>query len=381
MKKLLCFLFMLLIAIPLFGSAEDSYCTIRELHDQVESEYQGVWQESVETQWRTVKIHTPLIVPDADEMPVLAFRWTKEETDFSLLPGDGWTQRSKDLYESKGLISVKRADQLPTPAGWQKWETSGTEHLYGIVDFSRVFPDYGGKTLGEIRDELTALLELLNQGRHAWDLEHPSDVMVNTATDKASKVSQTSYVHFSCYPMFEGIPVFHELGFYLQYDLPVTRDAFFPSSLSMGIGPYGEMSISYTPPAYKRLADDIPLMNLEKVQDTLRKEVEAGHIRNILEMRLGYATVNLSGDPESYTAASQAIWHVDAWWCSNGKKEIRPEDPDYPSGSYGRPEYVRIAIDAQTGEILSIAGDAAPDQKKVKRIGDYQGYLSWEEVR
>lgn len=379
MKRALCVVLLVLL-LPITVLAEDSYCTIRELHDQVESKYQGVWQEAVETKWRTVEIHTPLIVPDADEMPMLAFRWTKEETDFSLLPGDDWTQFYKDLYESKGDVSVKRPNQSPAPAGYEKWERT-SEHLYGIMDYSRVFPDYGGKTLREIRDNLTAPLELLNQGRHAWDLEHPYDVMVNTATDKTSKTSQTSYIHFFCYPLFEGIPAFNGLRFYLHYDLPVARDVFFPSSLSLGLGPYGEMWISYTPLAYKRLADDIPLMNLEKVQDTLRKEVEAGHIRNILEMRLGYATVNLSGDPEGYTAASRAIWHVDSWWCSSGKKEMRPEDPDYPSGSYGRLECVRIAIDAQTGEILGIAGDAAPNQKKIKGIGDYQGYLSWDEVR
>ena len=60
-----------------------------------------------------------------------------------------------------------------------------------------------------------------------------------------------------------------------------------------------------------------------------------------------------------------------------GKVKMKEDDPDYPTNDHGKLECVRIAIDAQTGEILSIAGDAAPKQKKIKGIEKYQGYISW----
>ena len=94
-------------------------------------------------------------------------------------------------------------------------------------------------------------------------------------------------------------------------------------------------------------------------------------------MRLGYASVDVRDNPEGYTGATKPIWHVEAWRCKNGKVKMKEDDPDYPTNDHGKLECVRIAIDAQTGEILSIAGDAAPKQKKGNGIEKYQGYTSW----
>ena len=60
---------------------------------------------------------------------------------------------------------------------------------------------------------------------------------------------------------------------------------------------------------------------------------------------------------------------------------MQEDDPDYPTNDHGKLEYAKIAIDAQTGDILSITGDVAPKQKKNKGIEKYQGYLSWEDVK
>jgi hypothetical protein len=142
---------------------------------------------------------------------------------------------------------------------------------------------------------------------------------------------------------------------------------------------YNDMHFGFYPLQTKIIENDIPLAAFSKVQKTLRKEIESGHIRKILEMRLGYASVDVRDDPEGYTGATKPIWHVEAWWCKNGKVKMKEDDPDYPTNDHGKLECVRIAIDAQTGEILSIAGYAAPKQKKIKGIEKYQGYISWEQ--
>ena len=65
----------------------------------------------------------------------------------------------------------------------------------------------------------------------------------------------------------------------------------------------------------------------------------------------------------------------------NEKTEIKEDDPDHPTNDHGKLECARIAIDAQTGEIISIAGTYAPKQNKLHGIEDFQGYVSWDNTQ
>ena len=96
-------------------------------------------------------------------------------------------------------------------------------------------------------------------------------------------------------------------------------------------------------------------------------------------MRLGYASVDVRDDPEGYTGATKPTWHVEVWWCKDGKAKMKEDDPEYPTNDHGKLECAKIAIDAQTGEIVSIAGTYAPMQKKGQGIEKYHGYISWEQ--
>ena len=58
------------------------------------------------------------------------------------------------------------------------------------------------------------------------------------------------------------------------------------------------MRFGFYPVQTKIIEDDIPMADFSKVQQTLRKEIESGHIRKILEMRLGYASVDVRDDRE-----------------------------------------------------------------------------------
>ena len=91
-------------------------------------------------------------------------------------------------------------------------------------------------------------------------------------------------------------------------------------------------------------------------------------------MRLGYASVDVRDDPEGYTGATKPIWHAEVWWCKDGKAKMKEDDPEYPTNDHGKLECARIAIDAQTGGIVSIAGTYAPKQKKGQGIENTMAY-------
>ena len=233
------------------------------------------------------------------------------------------------------------------------------------------------KTLRELAQEMIAAAECVNPGETGFDIEHPFDVMVNVATDSKTGKSQECWVNYLAYQTICDIPLFWHMSYYLPYDLPVWKERIPWINLNMGMNAYNGMRFGYYPVKTKTIEEDIPLDDFSKVQKTLRKEIEAGYIRKSLEMRLGYTAVDVKDDPEGQTGATKPIWHVEVWWCKNGKAKMKEDDSDYPSSDHGKLECARIAIDAQTGEIISIAGTYAPTQKKGQGIEKYHGYPSW----
>ena len=224
-------------------------------------------------------------------------------------------------------------------------------------------------------------LECVNQGTAGFDMDHPFDVMVNIAIDPKTGKSQECWVNYLAYQTVSGIPLFRHIGYYLPYDLPVWKDRIPWINLNMGMSPYNGMRFGYYPTQTKTVEEDVPLASFSKVQKTLRKEIEAGYIRKILEMRLGYTVVDVKDDPEGYTGATRPIWHVEVWWCKNGKAEIKGDDLDYPTNDHGKLECARLAIDAQTGKIIGIAGTYAPKKNILHGIEDFQGYVCWEDTQ
>ena len=371
MKKILSILCLLLLLIPYTAAtAEQKYYSIGQLHDLIEEEYPNGWQESIKTKWRTVEINAPVLVPDTDRMPILFLRLKESnEIDVSLLPGDGWESDC-----GKRIFASRASD--PSKPNFDKMRLE-SNHYYAPVDMEMRLTDFDGKTLRELAQEMMVAVECVNPGEIGFDIEHPFDVMVNVATDPKTGKTQECWVNYLAYQTVSDIPLFWHMSYYLPFDLPNWKERIPWINLSVGMNAYNGMRFGFYPVQTKTIEDDIPLAAFSKVQKTLRKEIEAGHIRKILEMRLGYTAVDVREDPEGYSGATKPIWHVEAWWCKNGKEIMKEDDPDYPTNDHGKLECARIAIDAQTGEIISIAGTYAPKQKKGNGIEKYQGYTSW----
>lgn len=374
MKNALSILCLLLFLCPYAAKAEQKYYTIGQMHDLITEEYPNGWQESIQTKWRTVEIDAPVLVPDTDKAPILFLRLHENnEIDVSLLPGKGWKSDC-----GKRIFASRTSD--PSEPNFSKMKIE-SNHYYTPVDMEIQLADYGGKSLRELAGDIVSALECVNHGETSFDIEHPFDVMVNVATDPKTGKAQECWVNYLAYQTVSDIPLLWHLGYYLSYDLPIWKERIPWINLSMGMSPYSEMRFGYFPIQTKTVEEDVPLASFSKVQKTLQKEIEAGHIRKILEMRLGYTVVDVKDDPEGYTGATKPIWHVEVWWCKNEKAEIKEDDPDYPTNDHGKLECARIAIDAQTGEIISIAGTYAPKQNKLHGIEDFQGYVSWDNTQ
>ena len=151
MKKILSILCLLLLLIPYTAAtAEQKYYTIGQLHDLIEEEYPNGWQESIKTKWRTVEINAPILVPDADKMPILFLRLEENnEIDVSSLPGDGWESDC-----GKRIFASRASD--PSKPNFDKMKLE-SNHYYAPVDMEMRLADFDGKTLRELAQEMMVL--------------------------------------------------------------------------------------------------------------------------------------------------------------------------------------------------------------------------------
>ena len=371
MKRMMVFFLLAALLLPASGMAETKYMTMREVHNEVTSQYPDGWHETIQTKWRAVEINTPVVVPDSSQCPVLALQVIEDPPDLAALPGEGW----QDETAAAGWVRASKPGTEKAPN--TKNSEIDSHHFYAPMDLDMVWDGYGGKTLGELLLEGGDLLEAACGGKYGWDMEHPSDIMFNTRTRGSE--TWTTGLSVSAYQAFHGIPYIHSISDYLTYDINKQNVSYV--DVLYQISPFGSVSFVYHPVQSEVIEEDIPLCSFEVIKDAPRREIDAGHIRNILEIRFGYTSANRSKDASDPVSITRPVWHVEAWWCNKGVSEMMQDDPDYPTNSRGKREFVRMIFDAQTGELISMVSDFLPTQKRIKDIGYFQGYLTWKDVK
>ena len=371
MKRIIALVLLAALLLPQTGLAKTGYMTMREVYDEVASQYPDGWHETIRTKWRGIEINTPVIVPDADQCPVLALQVIEDHPDIAALPGEGW----KDDTTAAGWVRGSRPAMEAEPS--TKNSEINSHHFYAPLDLSMVWDGYKGKSLGDLLQEGGNFLSASCGGKYSWDLAHPYDVVFNTRT--RGKETWTTGLSVSAFQTFHDIPYINGISHYLTYD--VNRQNVSYADVLYQIDPFGGIRFVYHPVKSEVMEEDIPLCSFEAVKQTLRKEIDAGHIRNILEIRFGYTSANRSKDTNDPVSVTRPVWHVEAWWCNKGVSEMKPDEPDYPTNSRGKRECVRMIFDAQTGKLISMASSFLPAQKRVKEIGYFQGYLSWKNVK
>ena len=371
MKRIAFFFLVIALLLPETGRTETRYMTMGEVYAEVASQYSNGWNETIQTKWRVIEINTPVIVPNADQCPVLALQVIEDRPDIATLPGEGWQD------DTAAVGSVRGSRSATEMAPNTKNSEIDSHHFYAPVDLTMVWDGYKGKTLGELLQDGGDLLKASCKGKYSWDMEHPYDVMFNTRT--RGRETWSTGLSVSAYQTFHSIPYIHSISYYLTYE--IARQNVYSANVLYQVSPFGRVSFVYNSIQSEVMEEDIPLCSFEAIKKALRKEIDAGHIRSILEIRFGYTSANRSKNKNDLVSITRPVWHVEAWWCNKGVSEMKPDDPDYPTNSRGKREQVRMIFDAQTGNLISMASDFLPAQKRIKDIGYFQGYISWKDVK
>lgn len=383
MKKLIC-LSLLLATICTTAFAEEWY-TLAEIYEETPVH----WTETIETKWRDISIDANIIVPEAAKFPVVMI--CGGATEPTLSPEEaGWDKvhltSTYRLTLSNNVPSYpKSVDgvRIGTPFAEGNWYSGfAPENQYVPLD---------DITFGEIVDHAREKIALLGYDPYAFDLDAPVRLWTMHAYAYGKKKDVLpGYMYMEVLPRVNGIPVLSHIWQTVKSEGGWARDDEFKLFVTTTVGYngyYGDLSNIFLTPltVCETLAEDVPLRSFEIIRSTIREEIEAGHIRKIYEIQLGYVLYNEPGkyhtaEPgDAYSAESDAaryyarpMWQVNCLYkdTATGKLRSKPSDSDDERNTL---DYYQLLIDAQTGEVVR--------RSNAQDRCEYKGFISWEDVQ
>lgn len=322
-----------LAALCLHGSsralAGPAYQSVRELRA---STAQG-WHQTYEAHGRTIRVDVEVEVPDVDAFPILRVRlmpkrpeaveaeWTKGLTYWS-----GWDEyvcrNQKCLafvnHPGEFLCSKDGFCDLLEPYNGSEygWETSLL--LPGDMDESTIYPEKSGVTLGEAVAFYTSLTETLFPGEnvrfrlssHAYSTYESA---IRTTRGR-EEITPCGRYRLEFQQVIKGIPVLGSMSWTFTQGLKNYKTE---ESLIRG-GGLGDMTLADPDTDFMarmklyQIIDvveaDVPLVSFEDAKAQFEKEIEAGLLRDVRRVELGY---------RAYLDGSDAdvLWLMPVWTC------------------------------------------------------------------
>lgn len=383
MKRLICMVPCLLMLLSA-AQAED-WLSIVELQEQTPAR----WVESIQTPWRTVDVDAAITLPETEDVPVLLIEGgaevpllTAEETGWERIQTTygyklGWHRLWPD-YPAK--LDGKRLDSQ---------QTSGT-NWYSGIELTGCYVPLSDTTLADICDQVDATLRQFGVDPQDYAYRTPSHMWSQRMLyygKKQDALPGTLFVHF--YAKINEIPVLSHIFESVYTEGGSSRDdefLLYPTNwvIYHGYGEYvGSISL-WRANTVDILAADVPLCPFDAVQAAIRGEIEAGRIRKIYEIELGYVLFNEPGKYRTaapgdaalaeYAAARYYIkpmWRVNCLYTDSptAKLRARPSDSDDERNTL---DYHQLLIDAQTGEVVG--------RSNAKDRCEFKGFVDWGDV-
>lgn len=350
MKKILC---MIAAALLLLTSA----CA---------EEYQSIANMTAPERWtaeyqagkNTVTVDIQPTIPDVDELPVLKVVpsfWQPQAK-----AGAAWSLVTERVAEGSFLLWTENVETV---------EALG--FVYGPFDENAAYIKNSGLTLAQVKVKAADIFATMENAEYDYTTDY-----IHYLNPHTTKTGYAYIVNF--HQKLAGAPLWgHAID---SVNKSADNDLWFHPhfTLTMQDGSNFEL-LGSTVKETAVLAEDIPLCSFDKVKAAVEQQIEAGHIRAVYGVDLGYALYNESGVTREpgwewmQTAEFYAVpaWRVLCLYTGDANKTL-------PESAYANPGtslyYESLYINAQTGELLD------PTQRG-NGTADYAGFISWEEVK
>ena len=383
MKKWIAYILLALMALtPLPSIGQAQYVTISEMRGQLPEK----WTQTYETKWRTVEVDASILLPDVEAVPILKVGYDMSEPILTA-EESGW-----DGVESRDGALILYNDEEKTPFKVNGKPINSSAEAKGVW-YSGFAPEntyvpMSDITFGEICDRIRAEVTRFGYDPDDFEIETPTRLWAQHWFFYGHKVDALpGQILMEANAKLDGIPILsHIIHARWDHENGESRTDEIQGNfqLSAGYDGYGQqlnyLFLDFAKPI-GQLAEDVPLCPLAQVQAAVEEEINAGHIRKIYEIQLGYALYNEPGvylsqgmDEMDYHAVqyyAKPVWQVNCLYVRSATGKLRTTFQD-ANDERNTLDYDQLLVDAQTGELIR--------ESTEKTRCEFQGFLSWEDV-
>ena len=413
MKKMLCIVLMVMMLLICTTATAQEYVSVAEVYDQAQA-MGGWWKETFSSPNGEVTVNVPIIVPDVEMMPVLTVENAKisEEMFNRIAAGKKTGDKDEHQYELE-----MDGETIEFYLGRDNYWVAGEQTNYTGYDAIRSYWTYHGgyrSSMGSgmgtaekqaqpttfhypwqidgdaacVRNSDITLNEAMRLWHEDLALCYPDDNIeirptviklrgstLTDATGKDKKYKRDGYLVIEgAEQLINGIPLMGTITYDgAVFDGGATAEknriedkvlrnyklgSYSVNSWNAFYGNFTDEDNYRTSGSYARVRTteytDVPLASLDTVLDNIRDEIEAGNIREIFSIKLGYL---LYSNPEM-TDYAWAIprWEVKVDYVKEGKdslyKAFDPSNQKVIDDVWieGRSYFTNLQVDAQNGE-------------------------------
>ena len=381
--------FYALLLIPALTSAQGELISISELRAQVEEK--GRWEEKYDTPNGEVSVDIPIIVPEVEHCPVVTVENQKPWNETTIREVQGKTEKrdgesfySYDLdgqtveiqlltngngsaatYEAVKDVTIQAghyaADGQQMAVEWKyPWE----------VDMLQCYIPGKNWTIEQTMMKWQNILNFVYPGQSIRIA--PKRIQICRYENDSS----AGFYQITAEQLIEGIPMIGTIAssqaenhFTVPYAAthkdneeeqrlkPYRKGSFWNTNVFMEMAASNELNY-FTHIGVNKVRtveiDDIPLAPLHEVMKSIETEIEAGNIRGVYALRLGYLRYS---DPDMTDYAwAVPTWVLDCRYLTTENQKTADifEEDDTEQSIWKTYGFSQIPIDAQTGKLKII---------------------------
>lgn len=376
--SLLAVVFMLITA----SAYAETYCTLPQVIEQAKAG----WRQTYEAHGRTIAVDVTPLLPEAEQFPVLYCSW---KTDWNLVPQDG--QDHPLEINGQSYMATDRTDDFMLDRNGRsdaEWFIRHEGKEINAKPYRAYYPPYAPNTayipcnpitLEEITEKIKGIMRGMGLDANLLAKE-PSEFGTHSFyIDDKEKPLAPGVGLLTWQQNFGGIPAVSDLQ---SNRVEAEIHCLFRNEEFHHVH-FRLWNVDH------EVVPDVPLCGFDKVVKTLEQEIEAGRLRRVFEIRLGYGQFNEDGASDNYRKFPKLqrhyylkpVWRVHGIWVRSAKSSAADivyddDDPNYRD-MRNSAHQAFITIDAQTGEIVTNTneGGLIPIERTY-----YHGCLSWEDA-
>lgn len=386
------------LALPIHGCAGEML-SISELVSHAEENALLEWNQTYEAHERIVHVNIPVIIPEVNDFPIIQVSayWGDEAIKRVGLPkaSDQTNAGVGTLYEDANILfqldNTNMSGEIATVyctdpekmdyAFFQVYNRNPNAQRSGNWGFTSdyyypyeinpetIFAEDNELSLADAETALKRLLAYYYGEKEAdVDLDYVeirgrARKLIGRRTDDLGDYKEDYPKGTYCLyyrQNMEGIPIYMEIGNKMlttnqskvSQDVALKRERISHMSDVNKIEFMDNSSFFMNAVLLKEehiLESDVPLASLDEIITRLEQEINAGRIRDVYALRLGYVCYLDEGSPDTYTL--YPTWMCDCIYTESAKESIMENITSDAFRENFR--YEQVLIDAQTCELLA----------------------------